>query len=91
MANPTLEAYKKAEVVAAREEGHRGFTVHLFVTLVVWAILVAVNVFVASDFPWAVFPIAGMTIGLLAHWYFGVVHVADSVEQHQRDIERSAA
>ena len=88
---PTLEAYKEAEVTAARDEGRRGFTIHLFITLVVWAVLIAVNVFVASEFPWSIFPIGGMTIGLFAHWYFGVAHVAESVRKHQQDIERYAA
>ncbi|HEX7165570.1 MAG TPA: 2TM domain-containing protein [Acidimicrobiales bacterium] len=91
MPTPTLEAYKRAEVTAAKEESRRGFTVHLVITLIVWAILIAVNVFVASEFPWSIFPVVGMTIGLLAHWYFGVVHVDASVQKHQRDIERRAA
>lgn len=91
MINLTLPSYQAAEVALAREEGRRGFTVHLGVTLVVWLVLIAVNVFVASEFPWSIFPIVGMAIGLFAHWYFGVTHVETTVRQHQEKIERRAA
>jgi hypothetical protein len=91
MSNLTLSAYQEAEAKAAHEEAGRGFTVHLVVTLLVWVGLIAVNVFVASEFPWSVFPIVGMSIGLLAHWYFGVLHGDRSVREHQREIERRAA
>ena len=84
MAKPTLEAYKEAEVTAAREQSRRGFMIHLYITLVVWAVLIAVNVFIASEFPWAIFPITGMTIGLLAHWYFGVVHAVEDGDRGDR-------
>jgi uncharacterized membrane protein len=91
MTKPTLEAYKQAEVTAAREESRRGFTIHLVITVAVWIILIGVNVFVASEFPWAIFPVAGMAIGLAAHWYAGVAHVDDAVRKHQHDIEQRAA
>lgn len=46
---------------------------------------------VADEFPWAIFPVVGMGIGLFAHWYFGVAHVEATVRSHQHDIERLAA
>lgn len=91
MPNPTLSAYKDAELAAGREEARRGFVAHLTITLVVWIVLIGVNVFVASEFPWSVFPIAGMSIGLFAHWYFGVTHVDAVIREHQQKIERRAA
>lgn len=91
MPNVTLAAYQEAEVEASREEARRGFFVHLFITAFVLVALVAVNVFIASEFPWAIFPVIGMGIGLFAHWYFGVVRVDTTVREHQVEIERRAA
>ena len=33
----------------------------------------------------------GMAIGLLAHWYFGVLRSDEAVGHHQSDIEHRAA
>ena len=91
MPSLTLATYQEAELKAAREEAGRGFVVHLLVTAVVVAILIGVNVFVASEFPWAIFPVLGMGIGLYAHWYFGVARVETTVREHQRSVERRIA
>ena len=61
------------------------------VTVVVCLGLVLVNIFVASEFPWAVFPALGMSIGVWFHWYFGVRHGDEFMRRHQEDIEREAA
>ena len=53
--------------------------------------MVAVNVFVASEFPWALFPILGMSIGLWFHWYFGVRHVEQFMAEHQETVEFGAS
>ncbi len=90
MSSLTLADYQKAEVAASRDEARRGFAVHLWITVAVWLILIAVNVFVAAEFPWSIFPVAGMAIGLYAHWFFGVKHVEASVRDRQHEIERRA-
>jgi hypothetical protein len=83
----TLEQYKAQERrVAARDAG-RGFRIHAIVTVVVLVGLVALNVFVASEFPWAIFPAVGMSIGLWFHWFFGVRLGDEFMLRHQREIE----
>ena len=57
----------------AHDEGRRGFTIHAIVTLIVWAIVISINVFLADAFPWSAFVVAGMSIGLGVHYIFGVV------------------
>lgn len=49
-----------------------GMIAHTVVTLVVWTILVAVNLIFVPEFLWVVFPIIGMSIGLVLHYTFGV-------------------
>lgn len=91
MSKLTLSAYQETEVAVARDMASRGFVVHLGVTVVVSLGLIALNVFVASEFPWAIFPVVGMGIGVFVHWYFGVKHIDTSVREHQSKIERRAA
>lgn len=91
MANLTLAAYQEAERAVALEEGRRGWSVHAAITAAVCVALVIVNVFVADEFPWSIFPVVGMGIGLFAHWYFGVVRSDDMVRHHQLEIEQRAA
>ena len=91
MANLTLDAYQQAERTVALEEGRRGWAVHAAITAAVCVALVIVNVFVADEFPWSVFPVVGMGIGLFAHWYFGVARSDEMVRHHQLEIEQRAA
>ena len=91
MTNLRLADYQRAELLAAREEGRRGLTVHAVITAVVCVGLVVLNVTIASEFPWAIFPVIGMSIGLAAHWYFGVRHGDETLRHHQEDIEHRAA
>ena len=91
MSSLSLDAYRTAEQKLAERDAVAGLRVHALVTAIVMLALVAVNVFVADEFPWAIFPLVGMTIGLVAHWYFGVRHGAETLERHQRDVERAAS
>jgi hypothetical protein len=38
----------------------------------VLAILIVVNLFVVPEFFWFLFPLLGMSVGLVVHYYFGV-------------------
>ena len=91
MSKPALEAYQLAEREAAHEESRRGVRVHAVITVAVSIALVILNVTVASQFPWSVFAVAGMGIGLFMHWYFGVVRGDEFMERHQQDIEHRIA
>jgi hypothetical protein len=84
----TLEQYLAAERQIAVHDARKGFGFHAAATVVVTVVLAAVNIFVAPEFPWAIFPAVGMGIGLWCHWYFGVRHGDDVMRHHQEDVER---
>ena len=86
----TLETYRRAERTMAAREAATGLRVHAGITAVVCVGLVLLNVLVASEFPWAIFPVLGMAIGVAAHWYFGVRHGDEAMTRHQDAVEREA-
>ena len=90
MVDVNLEMYEAAERSLADREAKRGLRVHGLVTIAVVAVLAVVNVFLASEFPWAIFPALGMSIGMWVHWYFGVRHGDESIRRHQEEVEREA-
>lgn len=90
MSTISLEQYERAEREAAVSGAKRGVVVHAVVTVLVWAVVITLNITVADEFPWAIFPVAGMGIGLLAHWWFGYRQVDETVRRHQFEIERRA-
>jgi hypothetical protein len=90
MMDVTLSQYESAEKQVAGVEARRGMAIHTIITLIVCATLILINVLVAPEFPWSVFAVAGMLIGLGAHYVFGVRWLGQSVEAHQRKVERFA-
>ena len=90
MGELSLELYKAQERKMTVREARRGFAVHALVTAVVVVGLIAVNVFAASEVPWSIFPVFGMSLGLWFHWYFGVRRGDDVMRRHQYDVEREA-
>ena len=86
----TLEEYERAERTFSMREARRGLLAHALVSIVVWAIVIPINVFVAPEFPWSAFVVAGMSIGLLIHYLLGVRRLGPTVEARQRRIERLA-
>jgi len=90
MSQVTLEQYKAEERLLASREGGRGLMIHAMITVVIVVALAVVNVFVASEFPWSVFPAIGMGLGVWFHWYFGVHRGEELVIRHQNEVERKA-
>jgi hypothetical protein len=86
----TMAEYEDAEHAIAHDEGRHGLIIHAIVTLVVWAIVIPINVFLADAFPWSAFVVAGMSIGLGVHYVFGVRRVDRTLSAHQRSVERRA-
>ena len=84
----SLDRYQRAEREMAVSEARKGFVIHAVVTLLVWALVIPLNVVVADEFPWSIFPVLGMGIGLLAHWWFGYRKADEMTRLHQADIER---
>jgi hypothetical protein len=90
MSDITLDQYKAEERLLAAGEARRGLIIHAAVTVVVVLALAVVNVFVASEFPWSVFPAIGMGLGVWFHWYFAVRRGEEFMLRHQDDVEREA-
>lgn len=88
MSDVELELYQAEERKMAVAGARKGLWPHALVTIIVSLALAIVNVFVAPEFPWAVFPFLGMTIGLLCHWYFGVRRGEEFTRRHQQEVER---
>jgi hypothetical protein len=54
------------------KEEMKGFKIHAAVTVFVLALLIGINLLVVPEFLWFLFPLLGMTIGLIVHYYFGI-------------------
>jgi 2TM domain len=87
----TLEDYKRADRDLEREQARRGFTIHAIVYGLVMTGLVILNLTVATEFPWAVFPLIGWGIGLTAHYLFGLRWADKAITDRQTRIEQRAA
>lgn len=86
----SLESYQAEERKLAAHEARRGLWIHSVVSVLVVVALAIVNVFVASEFPWSVFPAAGMGLGVWFHWYFGVNRGEEFMVRHQHEVEWEA-
>ena len=90
MTQLTLERYQAEERQLAATEARHGLRVHATVTVLVVIALAVVNVFVAPEFPWAIFPALGMGLGVWFHWYFAVNRGEDLMRRHQDEVAREA-
>jgi hypothetical protein len=86
----TLEDYKRADQQLEREQARRGFTIHAIVYALVMTGLIILNLTVATEFPWAVFPLVCWGIGLTAHYLFGLRWVNKAITDRQARIEQRA-
>jgi hypothetical protein len=87
----TLEDYKRADRDLEREQARRGFIIHAIVYAVVMTGLIVLNLTVATEFPWAVFPLVCWGFGLSMHYLFGVRWVGKVITDRQTRIEQRAA
>lgn len=90
-ANITLREYEAAQRAMARENATTGVAVHAIITVLVSAGLIVINITLAPEFPWSVFAVGGMLVGLLAHWWFGYVRLDDQLTRQQHQTEARAA
>jgi hypothetical protein len=86
----TLEDYKRADRQLAREEAKRGFTIHAIVYALVMTGLIILNLTVASEFPWSVFPLIGWGIGLTMHYLYGLRWADKTIADRQARIQQRA-
>jgi hypothetical protein len=56
----------------------------------VWAVLIPINIFVADQFPWAIFVVLGTGIGVFFHW-FGYRRTETDLRRRQQRIEAYAS
>jgi cation transport ATPase len=68
----TLEDYKQADRQQERQEARRGFTIHAIVYALVMTGLIILNLTVATQFPWAIFPLIFWSATLVAVILLGV-------------------
>jgi hypothetical protein len=68
MTTLTLEAYERAERELKMHEARAGMVWHAVATVLVWAVVIPINIFLATGFPWSLFVVGGMGIGLFFHW-----------------------
>ena len=86
----TLEDYKRADRQLERQEARRGFTIHAIVYAVVMTGLIILNLTVATEFPWAVFPLVCWGFGLTMHYLSGLRWVDKTIADRQARIEQRA-
>lgn len=83
----SLQEYQRAERESSVAQARVGLTVHAVVTAFVWAVVVTLNLTVAREFPWSVFPVVGTGIGVFVHWWFGYRDTDELVRKHQLEME----
>ncbi len=69
--NVTQTKFEQTPFEKESKEASKGFKVHLGVTVAVNGLLVSINMLTLPQFPWFLFPLVGMSIGVAAH-YFGM-------------------
>jgi hypothetical protein len=84
-----LADYQRAERELAFKRERTGLAVHAIITLIVSVALVAINIFLATEFPWSPFPVVGMSIGLVGH-YAGTRRLDEVIARRQAEIEAAA-
>jgi hypothetical protein len=83
--NPTTALVHSRGREFAQREAQSGLRVHAVVTVLLWALVIALNVTVASGFPWSVFVILGSGIGLFFHW-LGAHRATEDTRRRQETI-----
>ncbi len=72
-----------------RVEKIKGFYIHTFVTIIVIAFLIFINLRFSQEFHWFWFPLFGMGLGLFFHWLgvFGS-HLLFGKDWEKKQIEK---
>ncbi len=63
--NNKEEIYARAK---KRMEELKGFYWHVFVGILVIPMVIIIN-WLTTDFPWAIFPVAGYLLSIIIHWF----------------------
>jgi 2TM domain len=87
----TLEDYKRADRQLELKEARRGFTIHAIVYAVVMTSLIILNLTVAHEFLWFLFPLVGWGAGLTAHYLFRFRWLGAAITDRQARVQQRAA
>lgn len=87
MENMTVEKYKSRSREIEMKEAKKGLIAHAAVISAVSIVLGAVNLTFTPEFPWFIFPVLGMSIGVAVHYVFGVRLAPIFLEDKERRIE----
>lgn len=87
MENLTVEEYKNKRREYEMSEARKGMVVHVAITGVVCTVLAAVNLIFVPEFLWFIFPLIGMSIGLAAHYIFGIRLAPKIMDDQEKRIE----
>jgi hypothetical protein len=87
MENMGAEEYKRKSREYEIRESRKGLMVHAAIVSVVSIMLAFINLTYASEFMWFVFPMAGMAIGVVMHYLFGVRLASTFIAQREKRIE----
>jgi hypothetical protein len=85
----TLEEYQRAERKVTQRAAWTGLRIHAVVTVLVWAGVILLNLFVASGFPWSIFVILGTGLGVFFHWY-GYRRTDEDARRRQENVAQYA-
>ncbi len=87
MENMTADEYRSRAREYELNEAKKGLIIHSAVTVVASVILAAVNLTFVPQFPWFIFPVLGMSIGVAVHYLFGVRLAPVFMDEKERRIE----
>jgi hypothetical protein len=69
----TVEEYKARMRTVERAEAKKGVVAHAVVTVLVSALLAAINLTLTPEITWFVFPMVGMSAGAILHYALAMV------------------
>ena len=87
MESMSVEEYKQKSREYEMNESRKGLIAHTVVVSAVSVLLAAINLTVSPEFMWFVFPAAGMSVGVVMHYVFGVRLAGRFLAQREKRVE----
>jgi len=88
METMSVEQYKQKSRELELREARNGLIAHALVITGVSVLLTAINLTFVPEFTWFVFPVAGMSFGVLVHYIFGVRLANRWIDQKEARIDQ---
>jgi hypothetical protein len=87
MENMNVEEYQKRSREFDMSEARKGLMFHAIIITIVSILLAVVNLTFVPEVIWFIFPVVGMSIGVVAHYIFGVRLAPRFLDDRERRIE----